>query len=307
MYVVQNAKEQYGVINDKNEEIIGCKYEDMRFNENSKEFFVTNTLSKVGIILADGSNKVNIEYDEINTINKDLYIVKNNGKYGIIDKNGSIKVNVAYEDIKSLDSDIGLYIVKYNGKYGVIDEKDKQVVYWEYDTIGLDTKSFTSDKITNPYLLFENLIPVKRNNKWGLFDISGKEILPCEYDGFGCIATGIKDKVVNNALIVPDCEAIVVQKDKKYGLINKNGEILVQYLLNAVYSTTSAGENTYYMNFDHNGQTIEYEVLWYLEQMGLYTPKKEENKNNELIDVNENKIENNTSLNQNVFENNIVE
>lgn len=307
MYVVQNSREQYGVVNDKNDEIIGCKYEDIRFDENAKEFFVTNTLSKVGIILANGSNKVNIEYDEINTINKDLYIVKNNGKYGIIDKNGSTKVNVAYEDIKSLDSDLGLYIVKYNGKYGVINETDKQIIYWEYDTIGLDTKSYTADNIENPYLLFENLIPVKRNNKWGLCDITGKEVLPCEYDGFGCIPTGIKDKVVNSTLIIPDCEAIVVKNDKKYGIINKNGDVLVQYLLNAVYSTTSTGENTYYMNFDHDGETIEYEVLWYLEQMGLYKPKKEENKNNELIDIKENKIENNTVVSENVVENNIVE
>lgn len=304
MYVVQNSKEQYGVINDKNGEIIGCKYEDMRFDESSKEFFVTNTLSKVGIILADGSNKVNIEYDEINTINKDLYIVKNNEKYGIIDKNGSTKVNVAYEDIKSLDSDLGLYIVKYNGKYGVINETDKQIIYWEYDTIGLDTKSYTADNIKNPYLLFENLIPVKRNNKWGLFDITGKEILPCEYDEFGCIPTSIKDKVVNNTLIISDCEAIVVKNDKKYGIINKNGEVLVQYVLNAVYSTTSAGKNTYYMNFDHDGETIEYEVLWYLEQMGLYKPKKDEK---EPTNTSKNEIENNTVVSENVVENNIVE
>lgn len=302
MYVVQNNKEQYGVINDKNNEIIGCKYEDMRFDENSKEFFVTNALSKVGIILADGSNKVNIEYDEINSINKELYIVKNNGKYGIIDKNGSTKVSVAYEDIKSLDSDLGLYIVKYNGKYGVINETDKQIIYWEYDEIGLDTKLYNTDKIENQYLLFENLIPVKRNNKWGIFDINGKEILPCEYDGFGCTPTGIKDKVVNNALIIPDCEAIVVKNDKKYGIINKNGEILVQYVLNAVYSTTNAGKNTYYMNFHHDGQNIEYEVLWYLEQMGLYKPKKDEITNNEQTNVIQNKIENNTIIGENIIE-----
>ena len=36
------------------------------------------------------TNKINIEYDEITSINKELYIVKNNGKYGIIDKNGNL-------------------------------------------------------------------------------------------------------------------------------------------------------------------------------------------------------------------------
>lgn len=276
MYVVQNANNQYGVINDKNNEIIGCKYENMKFDESAQEFFVTNALSKVGIILTDGTNKVNIEYDEINTIDKDLYFVKNNNKYGIIDNNGSIKVNVVYEEIKTLDKDLGLYIVKYNNKYGIINESDKQVVYWEYDTIGIDPRSYTSDNIENEYLLFDNLIPVKRNNKWGLFNIRGEEILECEYDGLGCIAGSIVGKIVNNTLIIPECECIVVSKDKKYGIINKDGELLIDYVLNAVYSTTNSGVNTYYMTFEHNDETIEYEVPWYLEQMGLYKSKNEE-------------------------------
>lgn len=293
MFVVQNSNEKYGVIDINNNEIIGCKYDKMEFNESNQEFFVTNALSKVGIILANGTNKINIEYDEINVLNKEkgLYIVKNNNKYGVIDKDGNTKINVAYEEIKVLDNDLGLYIVKYNNKYGVIDEKDKQVIYWEYDAIGIDTKSFATDEIENPNLLFDNAIPVKKGTKWGLFDIKGQQILECEYDSFGCITTGITDKVVNNALIIPECECIVVCKDKKYGIIDKDGNLLVQYLLDNVYSITSQGKNTYYMSFEHNGEEIEYEVVWYLEQMGLYKPKKEnEVSNEENVKSNENNI-----------------
>ena len=305
MYVVQNANDKYGVINDKNNEIIGCKYENMKFDESTQEFFVTNALSKVGIILANGTNKVDIEYDEISVLNGNLYLVKNNNKYGILDKDGKVKVNVNYDEIKTLDSELGLYIVKYNNKYGIITDNDKQVIYCEYDTIGVDTKSYTADKIENQYLLFDNLIPVKRNNKWGLFDTKGKEVLSCDYDGFGCIVTGIVDKAANNTLIIPECECIVVNKNKKYGIINKNGELLINYVLNAVYSTTSSGVNKYFMTFDHNNETIEYEVPWYLEQMGLYTPKKtEENNLNQNENQQENVNEEENNINENTIDNN---
>ncbi len=304
MYVVQNANDKYGVINDKNNEIIGCKYENMRFDESTQEFFVTNALSKVGIILANGTNKVDIEYDEISVLNGNLYLVKNNNKYGILDKDGKVKVNVNYDEIKTLDSELGLYIVKYNNKYGIITDNDKQVIYCEYDTIGVDTKSYPTDKIENQYLLFDNLIPVKRNNKWGLFDTKGKEVLPCEYDGFGCIAAGIVDKVANNTLIIPECECIVVSKDRKYGIINKNGDLLINYVLNAVYSTTNSGVNKYFMTFDHDNEIIEYEVPWYLEQMGLYTPNKTNEEDNDTTQEQTNTIENSNNINQNTIENN---
>ena len=55
------------------------------------------------------------------------------------------------------------------------------------------------------------------------------------------------------------------------------------------------------MNFDHDGKNIEYEVLWYLEQMGLYTPKKDETVNNEQTNVIQNKIENNTNIDENII------
>ena len=294
MYVVQNANDKYGVINDKNVEIIGCKYENMKFDESTQEFFVTNALSKVGIILANGTNKVNIEYDEISVLNKNLYLVKNNNKYGILDKDGKIKVDVNYDEIKTLDSEIGLYIAKYNNKYGVINENNQQVIYCEYDKIGIDARSYKNDNIENENLLLNNLIPVQRNNKWGLFDIKGKEVLKCEYDGFGCIAAGSVDKIANNAIIIPECECIVVEKDKKYGIINKNGNLLIEYVLNAVYSITNSGVNTYYMSFDHNNETIEYEIPWYLEQMGLYTP----NKTDEDTNINQEQTNNNESSNE---------
>ena len=292
MYVVINNNDKYGVIDNNGKEIIGCKYDKLLFNENAREFFVTNTYSKVGIVLANGTNKIDIKYDEITNIDKDLYLVKMDNKYGVIDKNGILKVNNSYENIKILDKELGLFIVKYNGKYGVVNDSDTRIIYWEYDEIGIDNTLFKSDNIENKYLLLDNLIPVRKDKRWGLFNVKGEEVIPCEYDGLGCIPTNIKDRVVNNSIIIKDIKGIIVSKDKKYGIIKENGEIILECVLNAVYSTTNAGNVTYHLNYDYNGRSYDYELLWYLEQTGKYTPATKNNENNSNITQNTNVVQN---------------
>ena len=60
----------------------------------------------------------------------------------------------------------------------------------------------------------------------------------------------------------------------------------------------------YFMTFDHDNEIIEYEVPWYLEQMGLYTPNKTNEEDNDTTQEQTNTIENSNNINQNTIENN---
>ena len=176
LFVVQTATNgEYGVLNTTSE-LISTKYKKIEFNENRKEFFVTNSSNKVGIFTETGATKINLNYDEM----------------------------------KMIDSE---------------------------------------NNITNQYILYEKLIPVKQNNKWGIFSISGEKILEVEYDSLGCIAGNIKDEVANNLILIPDIQAIVVCKDKKYGLINITGKELLPPATDVIYSVTNSGKDTYYTNY----------------------------------------------------------
>lgn len=213
-----NNSTDYGVVTwngEKFTELISTKYKKIEFNENREEFFVTNSSDKVGIFLSTGATKVNPSYDEI----------------------------------KMIDPDYGLYLVKSNNKYGVINDKEVKIVHLEYDAIGIDATNYTSNEISNQYLLYDNIIPVKQNNKWGLFNRSGEKILEVECDSIGCIASTVKDKVANNLLLIPDIEGIVISKDKKYGLIDSTGKELIPCATDVMYSITDAGVDTYYMNY----------------------------------------------------------
>lgn len=266
LVVVKSVDEHYGVYNSKGQEIIGTKYSSISFKEDSQEFTVKTDEGKMGILSADGITKIEPNYDEIKQISKELnyYLVSNNKKYGIINQNGNI------------------------------------VVYLEYSQIGIDESKFPSNDIENPYILFDNCIPVKRDNKWGILDINGKQILPLEYDEIGCIAGTQNDKSNNNVLIIPQYEAIVVGKEKKYSIVNSLGEVYVPMVLNSVYSITTSGEDKFYMTFtisvEENGKKVDKVETYDVEE---YFTKQNIGK---VQDIGDNNIPENTITN-NVNEN----
>ena len=218
MIIVKNAENYYGVYNLSGNEILGTKYTSIEFIESSREFIVTTEENKMGIMSYDASTKIGPEYD----------------------------------DIKQIDKDAGLYLVTNNNKQGVINNSGNIVIHLEYDQIGIDSSKYNSNNIKNQYLLYDNCIPVRVNNLWGIFDKNGNTILEVEYDDLGCsVGSNVSTtQIVNNILLVPKYEGIVVKKDQLYGLIDSQGNELLPIALESIYSTTSAGEETYYMVYN---------------------------------------------------------
>ena len=216
LIVVENASEKYGAISTEDfKEKIAVRYDQMKYNELLKEFWVTNAQKKVGIISDSGASKIAISYDEL----------------------------------KVLDKNLGLYVAKANSKYGVINKDNQQVVPISFDAIGIPNMSlFASEEEKNQYLLFDNCIPVKQGSKWGMYDRKGNLILNIEYDNFGCTESTKTSREQNNLLTITKggYEAIVVCRDKKYGLINSIGENLIPVAVTSIYSSPNGGETEYY-------------------------------------------------------------
>ncbi len=204
-------------------EIVGTKYTDIEFIESTQEFIVKTTENQVGIITATGATKVQPQYDSL----------------------------------KQIDKDLNLYLATSNNKKGVIEKNGKILIYLEYDEIGIDTTKFQDDDIKNPYILYNNAIPVKQNDKWGMYDIKGNLILPIEYDGFGCIAN---DRTKSSTLLIPEVNAIVISKIYDiakqgkvtyYGIVDLHGKQLMGAGLQSVYSVTNNGIQEYTMVYNN--------------------------------------------------------
>lgn len=256
MIVVKNANGNYGVQSLNGQEILGTKYASVKFIESAKEFIVTTTENKMGIMSYDSKTKISPEYDNIKQIDKDndLYLVTNNKKQGVVNSNGSI------------------------------------ILYLEYDQIGIDSTKFANDKIKNQYLLYNKCIPAKKNGTWDLFDITGRKITNEEYSDLGYIAENEKlsEKNANSVMLIPDYEGIVVKKNNLCGLIDSDGKKLLPVSLQAIYSTTSAGQVTYHMLYNNQEQNV-------IDYIKKYVRPENSSSNNNT--TNNNQQNNNTNSN----------
>ncbi len=258
---------KYGVISLDNKQIIGTKYDAIKFMEISSDFFVT-TDKKVGILSSEGAQKIEPSYDEI----------------------------------KILDNDSRLYYVKNNKLAGVLDKNGNRVVYLEYEKIGVTSSSFPSNDIKNSMLLFENCIPVMKNNKWGVFDKEGNLIIDTVYDGLGYIGSTKKDNAVNNLLIIPSIEGIVVCQNEKYGIINSRGKFVAPVSFDRIYSVTNLGSDKVYL--EYGDQTIELED--YLKLNGQSTGSTEDADTNNTVDTTNTTVDNTNVVENSTVDTNVM-
>ena len=220
LLVVLREDDKIGVITTSGTEIISPRYNKIQYIESAKEFIITNP-----------SNKVGIAYNT-----------------------GKTKITVSYDDIKVVSGTLGLYLVKSNNKYGIINSQENFIIHIEYEQIGIDTTNFAADKISNQYILCDNIIPVKYNNKWRLLDINGNRLTDDEYDEIGFKNTTIKNKIINNSLVIGNTNTVVVGKskdssryssEKVYGGVDSKGNTILPIVFDAIYSITSGGQVNY--------------------------------------------------------------
>lgn len=205
----------YSVQTTSGQEIIPDKYKSITFLEPTKEFLVTNSLDKMGIIDEDGQNKV----DQL------------------------------YDSIKVIGSNPKLYLVELNEKFGVIDEEGNAIIHVEYDGVGIDATKYTD--LQNQYILLDTVIPVCKDNKYGLFDIDGNKLLDVTYDGIGCELTSVEVngtmKSVTPVATIEDCEGIIMKTGEVYDLFLAGETELVPLKVSSVYYIKENGKTNYYM------------------------------------------------------------
>lgn len=282
--LVVHKDNKYGVVSTKDfSKVIGNKYDSMVYLENTQEF-----------------------------------IVSNEGKTGTLSITGNIRIGLRYDEVGLIDGEKGLYYAKNDNLYGVLNKNGKVLVYVEYDEIGVDRSIFPLDNIKNNMFLYKNCIPLKKGEKWGMADKNGNIILNFDYDKLGYAEieivsdkkgnnniadTTIKDKSINNVVVIPDIEGIVVGLNGKYGVSNSIGKIVIPCEFDKIYSITNEGKDEYFLEKD--GRTTK--LTKYLDdnRINVETPSTT-NKSNAVIDNTTNNLTNNTNNSTNTNESLII-
>ncbi|MBR0350938.1 MAG: WG repeat-containing protein [Clostridia bacterium] len=203
---------------------------------------------KYGVM--DVQNNENIlepKYDKIsyNSIFED-FIIQSNDKYGIISKDGKEKIKIQYDSIQLISQDSKLYLVKSSNKYGIIDENEKVIIPINCDTLGISSKNFENNNIKNNIILLNKIIPIKINGLWALYDIEGNKLTDFSYNSFGC--TSSKAQNASSIVVIPDYNVVIGNKNKKYVLINENGQELLNGMeFDEAYLIKNYDQTNYYV------------------------------------------------------------
>lgn len=108
----------------------------------------------------------------------------------------------------------------------------------------------------------------------------------------------VAEKSINNVIVIPSIEGIVVGKDSKYGIVNKIGKVIIPCEFDKIYSITNEGEDEIYLE---KGNRV-YELMDYLRENRIDIETSAE----EMESVYSNEITNETSPGLNIVEETIT-
>ncbi len=235
---------------------------------------------------------------QISYSNPDYIIVKKDGKWGILNTDGTISVDFQYEQIvmleATIDEDIdkigdnlvltyksitfpqeNYLIAKKDGMTYIIDKKGK--IYAQKKTVKNEiTFNDTSSKDFLNEIYKENnakaFVKFKNYPKYGIYVTKNKYgkqglvisepeknyIIPQEYDEFKFqdSNTGIYKQL---GISFSDGNSILAKKRGKWGLIDKNNNIIQDFKYNKAIILAARPKSK--ASFDKNGVTIEYESI----------------------------------------------
>ena len=226
-YITKDEKNKYGVISYTGAQILENKYEkiDKIYGEN---YFVIEEDGKQKLIDKNGDTIISKGFDKIKQIASSGIIFQKDKKYGVMGYDGKIIIEAKYNDLKEINKDI--YTAEKNKKYGIIDINDKQKIPFEYESIYYDKDSgiYVAEKENFESSIIDSEFNIKLTGILSELNIE---------KGFMKLKIGEQYKYYNFKFEEKDATEInfeqtlfLSRKDNKYGFLDKQGNIVVDYI-----------------------------------------------------------------------------
>lgn len=237
-YITIDSNNKYGLVSYAGSKILENKYEkiDPIYGEN---YFVIEQSGKQKLINAKGEVVIEKGFDEIKQINSDGIVYIEDKKYGFMDFDKNVKIEPQYEELKEINT--GIFKAKTSGKYGIIDISNKEKLKPEYADIYYEKDAgfyVSEDEKYNSQILDSDFkvklkgiiselnkdkgfIKLKINNEYKYYNFKFEE-------------KSVKEILSSNKLFVS-------KKDGKYGFIDKDGTVVVDYIYDEAQEQNSYG------------------------------------------------------------------
>lgn len=240
-FIIKNDAGMYGIVDYSNQVILEAKYNSVQKVFGNDMYVVTeNNVQK--LVNKEGKDVLTSGFDTIKQIlssQDDGVIITKGNNYGVMNLSGEIVIEPEYEELIGTRS--GIFIAKKNGKYGIINTTKEQKLPFEYVSIVYNEKAdiyMAEDANYNTIILNNNL-----ENK-----ISGMLLEFNEDKGYLKIRIGDDNKYYNfkfeerqESDVFPNRTIFLSKKDGKYGYVDKEGKVIVDYIYDDAMEENDAG------------------------------------------------------------------
>jgi len=153
-----------------------------------------------------------------NQVKSDYKIKRKSGKLGVINAEGEVVISYSYDRLYPLNED--KFIFWKANKVGILNVKEKPIFLHMLPFNFLERsnyKNFVAYTVYNKNYVFFNI-----NNKWRLINLKGKQV-GNKYEGIFIDFQNIIENITGVAV------------DNKLGIINKNGEVILDPIYEEIY------------------------------------------------------------------------
>ena len=283
-YIIIDENDSSGIISTSGTILVAPAYKEIKYL-NSNEIYAAKIEEKWNLINKKGE-VLNNSYDDYTYSKGDYVIVKKDGKYGIITTAGEIKIEPTYEELRYAFS--VYYIAKLNSKYGIINTENISLIPLEYISMSyLESKNIIiADKTETETVIFDSNLTEKLR---GLF-IYEDDYIKARINGQDKYYT-YKFEEKQSQDILTKNTLFVSKKDGKYGFVDRQGNVVVNYIydeakeqnqygfaaikLNGLWGAIDKGGKVVMqpqVNLD-NSIYIDFIREWHLADEGIYYTK----------------------------------
>ena len=229
-FIVKDDSGKYGIIDYSNNQILEIKYDGIE-KVYGNDLYVVTVDGKQKLVNKENADVLTKGFDSIKQILENqenaVIFVKAN-KYGVMNLSGEGLIDAEYDDLK--ETKAGTFIAKKGDKYGIIDIEKQEKLPFEYSSISYNKKAdiyVTEDSNFNSNVLNSNLeskltgILIELNESKGYLKLRIND----EYKYYN-----FKFEEKQESDIFPNRTLFLSKKDAKYGFVDKNGKVVVDYI-----------------------------------------------------------------------------
>ena len=261
-FIIKNDSGKYGIIDYSNKQILETKYDSIE-KIYGNDLYVVTVNGKQKIVNKENNDVLTDGFDTIKQIlsnqeNAVIFVKAN--KYGIMNLTGEILIEAQYDSLK--EAKLGTFIAQKNGKYGIIDIENKEKIAFEYNSIVYNEKA-------NIYILEDDNLNSNILNSDLEIKLSGMLIELNESKGYLKLRVddeykyyNLKFEEKNEADIFTNRTLFISKKDGKYGYVDKEGKIVVDYIYDDAteqndYGYVAVKKDNRWGSIDSKGNVIQ--------------------------------------------------